>query len=306
MNHPVPRRLSRLFVALLVLVAASFAAHVLLPAFGVTWSASAATAPPPSGYLWLDTGGKPLPFQDHATIREALRSAPVVHQKPIGRGTAGSVKLVLEVGEVRFHAVFRVVDTTEKASLSTGVRRAYRDSYIFEVAAYEVDQLLGIHRVPPVVRRTLDGRDGSVQIWMEGTTPEDVLVREDRFHPPDIRSWRRQKRAMRVFDALVANTDRNRGNVLVDRNWRLWFIDHTRTFGESTKLLNVDQITACDRQQWTALNALDEASLRRRLEPYLTSKQITRLLLRRAKLVKHIQKQIDKKGEDAVLFDLEP
>ena len=104
---------------------------------------------------------------------------------------------------------------------------------------------------------------------------------------------------------LVANTDRNRGNILIDRNWRLWFIDHTRTFGESTRLLNVDRITACDRQQWMALSKIDDATIRRRLEPYLTSRQIARLLRRRIKLVNHIQKQIDKNGEGVVLFDLE-
>ncbi len=294
-----------LFLALLVSGAAALVEHVALPPFGVTASAEEPT--PPSGYLWLDVDGKPLPFQDHDTIREAMRSAPVVSQKPIGRGVGGSIKLVLEVDEIRFHAVFRVIDRTERvATSSSRMRRTYRDSHIFEVAAYEVDQMLGIERIPPAVLRTLDGRDGSVQIWMEATAAEDVLLHEDRLDPPDVRSWRRQKRVMRVFDTLVANTDRNRGNILIDRNWRLWLIDHTRSFGESTRLLNVDRITACDRPLWTALSQIDDATIRQRLEPYLTSKQISRLLLRRVKLIKRIQKQIDKNGEDAVLFDLDP
>ncbi len=288
------------FFALLVLVASAVE-------YGVTGTASAEQPIPPSGYQWLDVDGKPLPFQDRDTIREAMRSAPVVSETPIDRGVGGSIKLVLEYDETRFHAAFRMIDRAEKATLSSaGTRRTYRDSHIFEVAAYEVDQVLGIQRVPPAVRRTLDGRRGSVQIWMEGTTPEDVLLREDRLDPPDVRSWRRQKQVMRVFDALVDNTDRNRGNILIDRTWRLWFIDHTRTFGESTRLQHVDRITACDRQQWLALSKIDDATLRQRLGPYLTSRQISRLLLRRNKLIKHIQKQIDKHGEDTVLFDLDP
>ncbi len=286
-----------LFLALLILVEAPLVE---------TRTASAGEPTPPSDYLWLDIYGKPLPFQDQDTIREAMRSARVVSQEPVGRGVAGSVKLVLEYDSNRFHAVFRAIDRTEKVRSSTRMRRTYRDSHIFEVAAYEVDQMLGIHRVPPAVRRTVDGRDGSVQIWLEATAAEDELLREDRLDPPDVRSWRRQKQVMRVFDTLVANTDRNQGNILIDRNWRLWFIDHTRTFGESTRLLYVDRITACDRQQWMALGKIDEATLRQRLHPYLTTKQIARLLLRRLKLIDHIQKLIDKNGEDAVLFDLDP
>ena len=285
-----------LALALLVSGAASLAA---------ARAVNAEQPAPPSAYLWLDVDGIPLPFQDHESIRDALRTAPVIRREPIGRGVAGSIKLVLEVGETRFHAVFRGVDRTEKSEVSSTRRRVtYRDSHIFEVAAYEVDQMLGLHRVPPAVRRTLDDRDGSVQIWMEETAPEDVLLQEDRLAPPDVGNWRRQKRVMWVFDALIANADRNRGNLLIDRNWRLWFIDHTRAFGESTRLLKVDKIKGCDRQQWMALRQIDESTLRQRLEPFLTSKQISRLLRRRVKLIDHIQKQLDKNGEASVLFDL--
>ena len=35
---------------------------------------------------------------------------------------------------------------------------------------------------------------------------------------------------MRVFDELIANTDRNQGNMLIDKQWKLWLIDHTRGF----------------------------------------------------------------------------
>ncbi len=280
---------------------------VLAAVFAETRTASAEEPIPAPVYRWLDADGKPLPFQDHDTIREALRSALIVGQEPIDRGVAGSIKLVLESDETRFHAVFRVIDRTEKgAASSTRTRVTYRDSYLFEVAAYEVDQVLGLGRVPPTVRRTVDGRDGSVQIWIEATTPEDVLRQEDRLDPPDIGNWRRQKRVMWIFDALVGNTDRNRGNILIDRDWRLWLIDHTRAFGESTRLLRADSITACERRLWTALGKIDEAAVRQRLEPYLTSRQISRLLRRRDKLISHIQKQIDKRGEDAVLFDLNP
>jgi len=39
---------------------------------------------------------------------------------------------------------------------------------------------------------------------------------------------------VRLFDQLIYNTDRNLGNLLIDKSWRLWMIDHTRAF----KVLN--------------------------------------------------------------------
>ena len=36
--------------------------------------------------------------------------------------------------------------------------------------------------------------------------------------------------ALRLFDQLIANTDRNLGNLLIGNDWTIWAIDHTRAF----------------------------------------------------------------------------
>lgn len=261
----------------------------------------------PTDYVYLDIDGNPLPFQDHATILEVLRTAPVVDQKLMSRGIAANIKLVLEHEGVRFHAVLRMVDLMEKEK--TGSKRMvvkYRDSYIFEVAAYELDQMLGIGRVPPTVVRTVEGHTGSVQIWMEGTTPEDLMVEQGRLNPPDTIGWFKQKTVMWVFDALVANVDRNQGNLLIDSDWNLWFIDHTRAFRETPSLIDVEAISTCERGLWAAIQAIDDEALEKRLKDYLTSNELKKLFLRRKNLVKHITKKIRKHGEDKVLYDMRP
>jgi hypothetical protein len=267
--------------------------------------ASAGDSLYPTDYVYLDVDGTPLPFQDHETILEALRTASVVEQKLMSRGVAQNIKLLLEYEGVRFQAALRVIDVTEKEE--TGSARMvvkYRDSYIFETAAYELNELLGIGRIPPTIDRRIDEHKGSVQIWMEGTAPEDMLLEEDRLHPPDRGYWWRQKNIMFIFDALIANTDRNQGNLLIDDDWNLWFIDHTRAFRETSILFNTKEIKTCERGLWAALQNTDEDAIREVLEPYLTSKEISNLFLRRKKLIKHIAKRIKKKGEDKVLYDL--
>jgi len=261
------------------------------------------------GYLWLDVNGEPLPFQDHATIREVMRSARVVSREKVGRGIAGVEKLVLEHEGIRFHAAFRSVDVTVRKAAPRGVERStkkYRDAAIFESAAYEISELLGIGRVPPVVERRIDDLNGTVQIWMEGTRPEVVLIQENQLRPPDPVRWNQQKRIMFVFDNLICNSDRNQGNLLIDRGWNIWFIDHTRAFKRSSKLIYLDKLTSCDRRLWSLLRDINDETIQQRLEPYLESQEITKLLRRRRTLVRRIQGMIDKNGEEEVLFDLRP
>ena len=261
------------------------------------------------GYVWLDANDEPLPFQEHTTIRENMRLARVLSREKIGRGVAGAEKLVLEYGNIRFHAAFRSVDVTARKAAPLGIarpRKKYRDAAIFESAAYELSELLGIGRVPPVVERSIDGQSGTVQIWMEGIRPEVVLIQANQLQPPDVVRWKQQKQIMYLFDNLIANSDRNQGNLLIDRSWNIWFIDHTRAFKRSSKLLYRDKLTRCERQLWTSLREVDEETLRQGIDPFLESLEISKLLTRRRALIRHIQSLIDKNGEDAVLFDLRP
>jgi hypothetical protein len=111
------------------------------------------------GYVWRDASGEPLPFQDHETIMEVLRTARVISREKVGRGVAGVERLLLAHEGLRFHAA--------RKSAPRGIEKPtkkYRDAAIFESAAYELSELLGIGRVPPVVNRSIDGQDGTLQI----------------------------------------------------------------------------------------------------------------------------------------------
>ncbi len=269
--------------------------------------AQATPEPRAPSYLWLDSSGEPLPFQSHQEILEYLRTAEVVERKPIPRGVAGAQKLLMDRDGLRVRAAFRTVDATYRGpfeGLPSSVRRV-RDVGAFECAAYTLSQSLGLGRVPPTVWREIDGTEGSVQIWLERTmTQDDFLKQSD--DPADVERWNLQKRLVYVFDALVANLDRNQGNILVGSDQRLWCIDHTRAFAQTKHLLQRERITRCSRDLWVALRELDEASMTPRLEPFLRKGEIKALFERRDELVKHIEKLIAAEGEAAVLFEIDP
>ncbi len=282
---------------------------LLVAVVAMSWTVHAESPTGLDGYIWLDVNDDPLPSQDHVTIQEMMRSARVLSQKKVERGIAEVEKLVLEHETIQFHATFRSVDVTARKSAPRGIerpRKKYRDAAIFEKAAYELSELLGIDRVPPVVERSIDGQNGTVQIWMEGIRPEDVLIQGNQLRPPDVVRWMQQKQIMYVFDNLIANSDRNQGNLLIDRSWNIWFIDHTRAFKRSSTLIYRDKLTQCERQLWKSLREIDEETLRQRLDGLLESQEISKLLTRRRTLIRHIQSLIRKNGEEAVLFDLRP
>ncbi len=165
------------------------------------------------GGTFLGPDGAPLPFQNEDDVLEYLRTAEVLDEKPIGKGINRSRKVLLDKDGVRAYAAFREADRTKRNAFLEG--RSYlvfRDSYLFEPAAYELAKLLGIHNVPPAVLRRVGRRNGSLQLWVENIRDE-----EEAFRPPSIVAWIRQIRDMVLFDNLIFNIDRNKGNRLITR-----------------------------------------------------------------------------------------
>jgi hypothetical protein len=252
--------------------------------------------------VWLDPEGKPLPFTSDEEVMEFLRTARVIRSEQIPLGSTRPLKVVLEKDGVRMHAIFHDVNKDKPMQrLASGtVVMNFRDSYIFQPAAYELSRLLGLDNVPPVVLRKLRGKRGSLQAWVENTMTQKSRV-NDNITAPDTMLWNKQMWNMRVFDNLIYNTDRNQGNILIDRNWRIWLIDHTRAFRREKELRTPELVIHCDRKLWEKLKSLDEKVVRERLKKFLRSSQIKALMRRRDKLVEHLQKLIQERG-DKVLF----
>jgi hypothetical protein len=256
---------------------------------------------------WLDPDGNPLPFHSYEEVESFLASARVVSSKRIGTGITDPRKVLLQKDGIRTHAIFKDVDELRK-----GVERShhktylnFRDYHLFECAAYRIDRLLGLNRVPPAVPRRIGATSGSLQLWMEQTIM-DKERRDRELSAPDPVRWLQQRQMMELFDNLLGNDDSNLGNLLIDRRWNLWFIDHTRCFITAKKPLYPERIIYVERSMWQALRALDEETLSSELEPYLTSREIEALLARRNALISYIQGLFARYSEDLVLFDLRP
>ena len=252
---------------------------------------------------WQDPTGTSLPFQNDSEILEFLRTARVVSQKRVGVGVNKISKVLLEKDGVQLHAAFRKVSIfQQRIKMDNGdIKSSFRDDCRFEVAAYRLSKLLGLDNVPPVVTRKIGRDTGTLQVWVENARMEMERFSEDLKAPQEL-PWTRQWQTVRLFDNLIDNDDRNQGNILIDSDWKLWMIDHTRSFSGSKKLRLPQLVRWCRSDLWKNLQELDREVLKKEFKGLLSGGQIKALMARRDLLVQHIQKKIDEKGEGTVLF----
>jgi hypothetical protein len=258
---------------------------------------------PAGATRWTDPDGKPLPFASDAELLEFLRTAEVKSKERLSSGVTFPTKLLLEKDGVRAHAIFRDVEE-ERSTPTFGAGRDdlyFRDNYIFEPAAYELILMLGRDNIPPATLRKVDNKTGSVQIWVENATSQKSMKKQ-KIPLPTGQQWNKQLQMMNVFDALVYNTDRNSGNLLITQDGKLWMIDHTRAFRRISSLQKTANINQCERGMYQKLKTLEEAAVRERLSPYLNTYELETLLKRRQLIVERLDKLIAELGEDKVIY----
>jgi len=265
--------------------------------------AQAAKDPLASAGHWLGIDGQELPFSSHGEVLDFLRTADVVDSVEIRGSLNRPLQLTLEKSGVRAHAIFRTVDLARDEMRHVQEHaRGFRDSYVFEVAAYELSRLLGLDNVPPAVLRKIGNEKGSVQLWVEDAMGVEERI-EHGITPSHEKLWLFQKQNMAVFDNLIYNFDRNPGNILIDAAGKVWFIDHTRSFKVLPVLSERDEMQVVEKRLWDRLRNLDPEAVRERLDPYLDGRQIEALLARQKNIVKAINRRIAQYGERAILFE---
>jgi hypothetical protein len=225
-----------------------------------------------------------------AEIEEFLRTAKVVKLEHVPIGVTKPQRAVFEPGGLVARAAWK--------PLAPSYRSGYHESYKAEIAAYHLDRLLEMHMVPPVVERRLDRDAGAMVYWIEKTHPWDVKK------PPvgPGLEWARRVSRMRMFDQLIANIDRNAGNLLYDDDWHLFLIDHSRAFIERKELGGTTPPTRVERAFWNRLEALDFERLQSVLGEWLTKNEINAMLARRDRMRVAIAKMVAERGEANVFF----
>lgn len=237
--------------------------------------------------------------------RDFLLNAKVVKQRGLGKGVTRPLRVTLTDGTLTHDGVFqRVNQSSSLQDLGDGKREIrFRDFWGYNIAAFEISQLLGWGEfVPVAVERGMDGSAGALVWWVDSQFDEEGRVKANA-QPPDARDWQRQVQRMKLITELLADTDRNQGNLLITQDWKMIVIDFTRAFRLAKGLKAGDKLTQIDRPTLDKLKALDQAMLKNAAGRWLEGSEINALLKRRDAIVEHFQKLAAQKGEGAVITD---
>jgi hypothetical protein len=236
-------------------------------------------------------------------IREFLLNAKIVGGKKTGKGITSPWRLTLTDGTVTHDAAFQTVDEHKmKNEFADGtVELNFVDSYAYDLAAYEIAKLVGLDGMMPVtVQRKWQAQTGALSWWVPTKMDESERLKKKVQPPPEV-NWNDQMHRMRVFTALVYDTDRNLTNVLIDNDWKLWMIDFTRAFRLQGTIVNEKDLTRGDRALLAKLKTLDGDEVARVTKDVLTKSEIAGVMKRCALIVQHYEKLVAEKG-DTVLY----
>jgi hypothetical protein len=256
----------------------------------------------------MDAEGKPLPWQSDAELEEFLSKASIGKAQATSKGVTRPTKVTLTRGGTKANAIFHEINEEKRFAQMRGGETItdFRDSYLFQVAAYKIARLVGLQNTPPSVKRTFTGRTGSMTLWVEGMIT-DEMRRAQKREPTgeDKDRWDKHMATMRVWDALIFNFDRNQGNILLDSEWNVWLIDHTRAFRRSTdiskELRNIGQ---CERRLYEGMRKLNRAQVEAEAGDFLRPAEIEALFKRRDMIVAQLERLARERGEDRVFFTL--
>ncbi len=234
-----------------------------------------------------------------------LKSADIIGHENIGEGITKPKKLFLKLGTREEMGVWKNPE---------GIQKGFKDEWRYEIAAYEMDKLLGLGMVPSTVERKFRGRKGSLQLWVELETNELERVTNE-IEVPDEKRDALQKSIYlaRAFDSLIGNIDRTQQNIRYTRDWRLILIDHSRSF--RTKRIYTDQLIygknglrsnmlflTLPRKFIEAVKSLNYNSIKQAVGDYLGYYEIEAVLARKKLLLKEVKDMIKERGEEEVFY----
>ena len=250
----------------------------------------------------------PEELAERATWEEYLKTAEIIANEQL---TSGAVTkpyvLTLKQGDITKKGLWKDI---------TGRPQGYIDSWMYEVAAYEIDKLLGLNMVPPTVERRFQEKRGSLQIWVDDTKTLRKL-NEEKIKPPSYKIFSNNRNLFlqRAFDNLVGNEDRHLDNYLLNtKDWRMFLIDHSRSFrssGKFTKQLTYTEkhpegpmiMKELPKALYEKIMGLTVEQIKGVVGEYLSDDEIKAVMIRKDLIIKEIEKLVAKNGAENVLYE---
>jgi hypothetical protein len=253
-----------------------------------------------AGLVLAGAGAWAQPSSTTGTEEEFLRRAAVTEIESIDTGITLPRRVLLEADGTRRRAVFKSFEiflSGQVVDVGVERQRGLRDSWKFEVAAYELDKLLGLRMVPVTVVRRIGNEEGALIEWVDGVLPE-FDTSPAGF---SMEKWQDEVDRVWLFDYLAYNIDRTPDNLLVIEGFQVRLIDHSRAFQHF--LVPMRPLSRFPRAAIENLRRLRDEDVREALGPYLTGEEMGALLERRRRVLERVDRLLLRSPEAEVLFE---
>jgi hypothetical protein len=245
------------------------------------------------------------PDLTQAQQEEFLLTAQIIGERATGEGITHTKRLTLTDGVLTHDAHLQQIDVYKALYRAKDyVEKDFRDSYKYNIGAYGVAKMLGMKNTPPCVYRVVEGKPSSVCWWIDDVQFDEKARRDKGIEPPDPNRWTAQLNDIRDFDQLIDNVDRTQENLLIDKDWTIWMIDHSRSFRLTYQLRKPQNLRRISQSLLAGMKGLSELRVAAATEPYLTKAEVHAMMVRRDLLIEFFKKQLTEKGEDAVYTDI--
>jgi hypothetical protein len=213
------------------------------------------------------------PYSDQRTQLELSQWQAFLNELEYQPDDTGSVQTVTFKGQ-QYQPVFTPANRRDNES---------------KVAAFLLDQALGMGMVPPTIERSIRGRSGTLSLLPTEVINEAQRV-ADNVYRPNYCANSNDYQLMYIFDALSRNTSRSQETMLYDRrNMALVLTLSERAFATATSF--PEYLAAVPKSIPGPLAArlaeLDEAALQKILGDLLSSRQIRAIDRRRQYLLEN-------------------
>ncbi len=246
---------------------------------------------PPAVQASADSTPAKTWMDNRDAIEAFIKTAPIVEMEELAIGVTRPKRAKLGPGGPVEYIAWKHVPPGRPAG--------YWESYRSEIAAYQMDKLLGLDMVPPTVEREVKREKGAAIMWCSPTKSFKQLNGVPQPPAAKLEMWNRQLVRAKMFDNLIGNIDPNLGNWLVDPAWNLILIDHTRAF-TGDKDLPHKIMDRWDGALWDKMKALTLESLTQALQPWIGKGEIKPILARRDRMQQMYDKLVAEKGPSAV------
>ena len=246
------------------------------------------------------------PVLTDAQMEDFLLNAQMSNMRAINKGVTNTRRATLSDGQTTHDAHIQTVDIS-KALFKPDKGPAemnFKDFYGFNIAGYRLARLLGLDNVPVSVERRVQGTPAAVTWWLDGTLMDEGERRKKQPTGGLSPKTAGHIHVMRVFDELIANTDRNAGNLYWTTDGDMWMIDHTRAFRLDKKLRTPKLLERCERGLLEKMRALTAETVTGAVGDSMNKSEIEAMLARRDEIVKLFEGMIAQRGEGAILYTM--